>query len=89
MKLKDLTPAPDEKIYSMDVNATGAKTFFCKTLPAMWELQANRTPRNYCEVIGDSPCHMYFDLDEGDVRAACGKLTGMLDKVFKTLKDQV
>jgi len=34
-KLKDLTPADDQKIYSMDVNANGAKTFFCMTLPQM------------------------------------------------------
>ena len=89
IKLKDLTPADDEKIYSQDVNEKGAKTFFKKTLISMWELQANRTPRNYCEVIADSPCHMYFDLDEGDVRAQWKKLEAMLDKVFKTLQDQV
>ena len=88
-KLKDLTPAADEKIYSMDVNASGAKTFFSKTLPGMWELQASRTPRNYCEVIADSPCHMFFDLDEGDVRAQWRKLEKMLNQVFSTLKDQV
>ena len=49
----------------------------------------NKTPRNFCEVIGNSPCHMYFDLDEGDVGAAWPKLESMLDKVFKTLGDQV
>ena len=88
-KLKDLTPAADEKIYAMDVNALGAKTFFSKTIPAMWKHQANRTPRNYCEVIADSPCHMFFDLDEGDVRAQWRKLEKMLNQVFSTLKDQV
>lgn len=88
-KLKDLTPADDQKIYSMDVNANGAKTFFCKTLPEMWQLMYNKTPRNFCEVIGNSPCHMYFDLDEGNVKKACQKLLPMLDKVFNTLKDQV
>jgi len=89
IKLKDLTPADDEKIYSQDVNEKGAKTFFKKTLISMWELQANRTPRNYCEVLTDSPCHMFFDLDEGDVRASWVKLEAMLEQVFKTLKDQV
>ena len=88
-KLKDLTPAADQKIYSQDVNESGAKTFFCKTLPEMWQLMRNKTPRNCCEVIGNSPCHMFFDLDEGDVRAQSRKLMGMLDKVFLTLKDQV
>ena len=88
-KLKDLKPAADEKIYSMDLNENGAKTFFCKTLPGMWDLMATRTPRNYCEVISNSPCMMYFDLDEGDVRAQWRKLEEMLDKVFKTLKSQV
>lgn len=88
-KLNEISPAADQKIYSMDVNASGAKNFFCKTLPAMWQLQASRTPRNYCEVIQDSPCHMFFDLDEGDVRAQWRKLEKMLDKIFKTLRDQV
>jgi len=88
-KLSQLTPAADQKIYSMDVNASGAKTFFCKTLPQMWEHQANRTPRNFCEVIADSPCHMFFDLDDGNVRAQWRKLEKMLDQVFSTLKDQV
>ena len=88
-KLSDITPADDEKIYSMDLNASGAKNFFCMTLPAMWELQATRTPRNYCEVIRDAPCHMFFDLDEGDVRAQWNKLQKMLDQIFKTLKSQV
>ena len=88
-KLNEISPAADEKIYAMDVNASGAKTFFAKTLPAMWELQANRTPRNFCEVIADSPCHMFFDLDEGDVRAQWRKLEKMLNQVFSTLKDQV
>ena len=88
-KLSDIQPADDQKIYSMDVNATGAKTFFAKTLPQMWELQRNKTPRNYCEVISDSPCHMFFDLDEGNVRKQWEKLEQMLDQIFKTLKDQV
>jgi hypothetical protein len=88
-KLNDLTPADDQKIYSMDVNSNGAKTFSCKTLMEMWQLMSKTTPRNWCEVISDSPCHMYFDLDEGDVRANWHKLEGMLDNVFKTLKDQV
>jgi len=89
IKLKDLKPADDEKIYSQDVNENGAKTFFCKTLPAMWDFQSSRTPRHFCEIIADAPCHLYFDLDTGDVRAQWQKLEAMLDKVFKTLRDQV
>jgi hypothetical protein len=89
MKLKDLTPKADQKVYSQDLNKKGAKTFFCKTLPEMWELMRNKTPLNYCEVIGDSPCHLYFDLDEGNVRAVWRKLEEMLNKVFSTLKSQV
>ena len=88
IRLKDLQPAADEKIYSLDVNKTGAKTFMTKTLPGMWQLM-QKPPLNYCEVIEDRPCHMYFDLDEGNVRAAWRKLEAMLTKVFHTLRDQV
>lgn len=88
IRLKDLEPAPDEKIYSQDVSKSGAKTFLKKTLPGMWRLMQNGL-LHYCEVIEDRPCHMYFDLDEGNVREAWHKLEGMLTKVFHTLKDQV
>lgn len=86
--LKSVQAKNDEKIYSLDVNKKGAKQFLAKSLPAMWKLM-QKPPLNYCEVIEDRPCHMYFDLDEGNVRQIWHELEAMLTKVFKTLKDEV
>lgn len=87
-RLKDVVAADDEKIYSVDVSKSGSKQFIAKTLPAMWDLMQRGT-RNYCEIIQDRPCHLYFDFDEGDVEKEWLKLKKMLDRVFKALKDQV
>lgn len=87
-KLKDVTPAPDEKIYSVDVSSKGSKQFIARTLPAMWQLM-QEGPRYYCEIIQDRPCHLFFDFDEGDVWEEWQKLKVMLKKVFRALKDQV
>ncbi len=86
--LKSVKAKDDEKIYSLDVNKKGAKQFLAKSLPAMWKLM-QKPPLNYCEVIEDRPCHMYFDLDEGNVREIWHELESMLTRVFKTLQDQV
>lgn len=88
LRLKDVVARPDEKIYSMDVSKKGAKQFIGRTLPSMWTLMLNG-PLNYCEVIEDRPCHMYFDIDEGNVRQQWAILEKMLDAMFHALKDKV
>lgn len=88
LRLRDVVPKPDEKIYSMDVNSKGAKQFMARTLPSMWSLM-QCGERNYCEIIEDRPCHMYFDLDEGDVRKQWGMLEKMLDKMFYAIREYV
>ena len=88
LRLKDVVPRPDEKIYSMDESKKGAKQFIGRTLPSMWTLMQSG-PLNYCEVIEDRPCHMYFDLDEGNVRQQWAILEKMLDAMFHALKDKV
>ena len=86
--LKSVQAKDDEKIYSLDVNKKGAKQFIAKSLPGMWK-QMEKPPLNYCEVIEDRPCHMYFDIDEGNVRETWRELETMLTRIFKTLQDQV
>lgn len=86
--LKSVKAKECEKIYSRDVNKKGAKQFLAKSLPGMWKLM-QKTPLNYCEVIEDRPCHMFFDIDEGNVREIWHELETMLTRVFKTLQDQV
>lgn len=88
LRLKDVDPKADEKIYSMDVNRKGAKQFMARTLPSMWSLM-QKGNRNYCEVIQDRPCHMFFDLDEGNVRKKWHVLEKMLDAMFFAMKDNV
>ena len=88
LRLKDVVARPDEKIYSMDVSKKGAKQFIGRTLPSMWTLMQSG-PLNYCEVIEDRPCHMYFDIDEGNVRQQWAILEKMLDAMFHALKDKV
>jgi hypothetical protein len=87
-RLNDVKPANDEKIYSKDINCSGSKQFIAKTLPAMWDLMQTG-PRYYCEVIEDSPCHLFFDFDEGNVREEWQKLKKMLNKIFKAIQDKV
>lgn len=81
-RLKDVTPNDDEKIYSMDVNDKGAKQFMAMTLPAMWA-RMQEEPRNYCEIIEDRPCHLFFDLDDGNVREKWHKLETCLNRFFR------
>lgn len=88
LRLKDVEAKADEKIYSMDVSAKGAKQFMARTLPSMWSLMQDGA-LNYCEVIEDRPCHMYFDLDEGNVRQQWARLEQMLNKVFHSLKEEI
>ena len=88
LRLKEVHPKADEKIYSMDVNVKGAKQFMARTLPSMWSLM-QKGNRNYCEIIQDRPCHMYFDLDEGNVREQWRILEKMLDYMFLAMKDHV
>tara|TARA_B110000858_G_C17809817_1_gene480506 strand:- start:7357 stop:8253 length:897 start_codon:yes stop_codon:yes gene_type:complete len=88
LRLKDVDAKADEKIYSMDVSNKGAKQFMARTLPSMWSLMQTGK-RNYCEIIEDRPCHMYFDLDEGNVRQQWAVLEKMLNAMFFALKDQV
>ena len=88
LRLRDVDARADEKIYSMDVNTKGAKQFMARTLPSMWSLMQSGT-RHYCEVVEDRPCHMFFDLDEGNVRQQWGVLEKMLDTLFHAIKDQV
>lgn len=88
LRLKEVHPKADEKIYSMDVNTKGAKQFMARTLPSMWEMMQSGH-RNYCEIIEDRPCHMYFDLDEGNVREQWGILEKMLDAMFHAMKSHV
>lgn len=88
LRLKDVTAKADEKIYSMDVNTKGAKQFMARTLPSMWSLMQNGQ-RNYCEIIEDRPCHMFFDLDNGNVRQKWAVLEKMLDAMFYAMKDHV
>ena len=88
LRLKQVHPKADEKIYSMDVNAKGAKQFMARTLPSMWNMMQEGR-RNYCEVIEDRPCHMFFDLDEGNIREQWGMLEKMLDAMFYAMKDHV
>ena len=88
LRLKDVAARADEKIYSMDVNKRGAKQFLARTLPSMWSLMQDGF-LNYCEVIEDRPCHMYFDIDEGNVRQKWGVLEKMLDFMFHAMKEKV
>jgi len=88
LRLKDVHAKADEKIYSMDVTAKGAKQFMARTLPSMWSLMQGGH-RNYCEVLENRPCHMYFDLDEGNVRQQWARLEEMLNHVFHNLKEEV
>lgn len=88
LRLKEVTARPDEKIYSMDVNAKGAKQFMARTLPSMWSLM-QKGDCNYCEIIEDRPCHLYFDLDDGNIRAQWAILEKMLNAMFHAMKDQV
>jgi len=77
-----------EKIFSKDVNKSGAKIFMAKTLDDMWTEMQTGT-RNYCEVIEDKPCHLYFDLDDGDVKKEVVKLKKMLNRIFRELKIKI
>ena len=88
LRLRDVDARADEKIYSMDVNTKGAKQFMARSLPSMWSLMQSGT-RHYCEIVEDRPCHMFFDLDEGNVRQQWGVLEKMLDTLFHAIKDQV
>ena len=86
--LRQVKAAPDEKIYATDVNRNGAKVFYAKTIPAMWK-HMQRKPRYHSEVIKDAPCHMFWDFDEGNVRAEWRKLKVLLDKVFSAFDIRV
>lgn len=88
LRLKDVVPKADEKIYSKDLNTKGAKQFMARTLPSMWSLMQEGR-KNYCEVIQDRPCHMFFDLDEGNVREKWHILEKLLDAIFAPLKNSV
>lgn len=88
LRLRDVEAKADEKIYSMDLNTKGAKQFMARTLPSMWSLMQSGD-RNYCEVIEDRPCHMFFDLDDGNVREQWHILEKMLDAMFHAMKDIV
>ena len=82
--LKQVQPGPDEKIYATDVTSKGAKVFYAKSLPSMWNhMQAK--PRHHYEVLLDAPCHLFWDFDEGDVRAEWRKLRTILNKVFRSM----
>jgi hypothetical protein len=86
--LKRVKAAPDEKIYATDVNKNGAKVFYAKSMLAMWR-HMQKMPRYHSEVIKDAPCHLFWDFDEGDVRAEWRKLKVLLDKLFSSLGIQV
>ena len=82
--LKQVQCAPDQKIYATDVTKAGAKVFYAKNIPQMWNhMQA--TPRHHYEVIKDAPCHLFWDFDEGNVREEWRKLKEILRKVFTSM----
>ncbi len=85
MLLKEVQPGPGEKIWSQCVAPNGAKTFFAKTEDAMWAHMQTGT-RHYSEVVADAPCHLFFDLDEGDVHAAWARLQPLVDAFLDMLE---
>lgn len=88
MKLHEVRATGTQKIWSRCVNTKGAKTFFAATQDEMWK-RMQRGERNYSEIIKDAPCHLYFDIDGGDVYASWRKLKECLVKIFKALNIHV
>tara|TARA_B100001250_G_C19815878_1_gene798353 strand:- start:1403 stop:2281 length:879 start_codon:yes stop_codon:yes gene_type:complete len=85
MRLKDVTPAPGEKIWSQCVAPNGAKHFFAMTEDNMWD-HMQPMPRYYSEIIQDGPCHLFFDLDDGDVHAAWKRLEPLVNAFLELLE---
>jgi len=82
--LKQVQCAPDQKIYATDVTNKGAKVFYAKNIPEMWNHMQSK-PRHHYEVIKDAPCHLFWDFDEGDVRKEWRALKQILHKVFTSM----
>ena len=85
MLLKDVKPESGQKIWAHCLNQDGAKTFFAKTCDAMWDHMQNR-PRHFSEVVQDAPCHLFFDLDEGDVHATWKRIQPLIDAFLNMLE---
>ena len=81
MRLKDVTPQPGEKVWAQCVAPNSAKHFFAKTEDAMWE-HMQPLPRYYSEVVQDAPCHLFFDLDDGDVHATWARMEPLVNRVL-------
>lgn len=88
MLLKDVKEGECEKTWARCVNGDGAKTFFAKTCDDMWEYMHTFSPgeRHFSEIIRDAPCHLFFDLDEGDVHAAWERLRPLVDSFLDMLE---
>lgn len=87
MLLKDVKEGEGEKTWARCVNGEGAKTFFAMSCDDMWEYMHTFSPldRNFSEIIRDAPCHLFFDLDEGDVHAAWARLRPLVDAFLNML----
>ena len=85
MRLKDVQQLPGEKIWSQCVNADSAKHFFAKTEDEMWA-HMQPDPRHYSEIIQDKPCHLFFDLDDGDVHDAWKRLEPLVNAFLDLLE---
>ena len=68
----------------MCVTSAGAKRFFAATEDEMWT-RMQQGPRNYSEIIQDKPCHLFFDLDEGDVHAKWKRLEPLVNAFLNLL----
>ena len=81
VRLKDVTVGQNEKMWSQCLTPRGAKHFFAKTEDAMWD-HMQPMPRYYSEVVQDAPCHLFFDLDDGDVHATWARMEPLLNRVL-------
>lgn len=84
MLLKEVEQKEGEKIWSLCVTSAGAKRFFAATEDEMWT-RMQQGPRNYSEIIQDKPCHLFFDLDEGDVHAKWKRLEPLVNAFLNLL----
>ena len=63
MKLKDIVRSPGDKVYARCLDKSGRKHFLSASYDEMWTIMCKSKHRCYSEVIEDSPCHMFFDID--------------------------
>lgn len=84
MLLKDVKCEEGEKVWAKCLNSEGAKTFFAKSCDDMWT-HMQSAPRHFSEVVGDAPCHLFFDFDDGDVHAAWERLRPLVDAFMNML----